>query len=190
MRRPGSVWPEGFLAGGVQARCRRCTWQGRRIRRACPRFCSTVRQWQASVRGKCVRKPFCFIALFSLWQGSFFSSLFGMWAIAGCLYASNAPSIVLSRVVGSSALNTFSRCGVQYQPSRRTYRTSLAETNISLALILRHASGLCFDTCTRLVVAKKLSRAVASSAGEGEERGMRRAAAAAGLEWDSDIGQR
>lgn len=49
---------------------------------------------------------------------------------------------------------------------------------------------LLFDACLRLVVAKKLSRAVALSAGEGEERGMRRAAAAAGLEWDGDVGQR
>ncbi|CAM9849465.1 unnamed protein product [Ectocarpus sp. 4 AP-2014] len=37
---------------------------------------------------------------------------------------------------------------------------------------------------SRLAVAKKLSRAIALSAGEGEERGMQRAAAAAGLEWD------
>ncbi|CAM9683583.1 unnamed protein product [Scytosiphon promiscuus] len=42
---------------------------------------------------------------------------------------------------------------------------------------------------SRLAVAKKLSRAVALSAGEGEERGMQKAAAAAGLEWDGDAGQ-
>lgn len=41
----------------------------------------------------------------------------------------------------------------------------------------------------RLTVAKKLSRAVAMSAGEGEERSMQRAAAAAGLEWEAGAGQ-
>lgn len=39
-------------------------------------------------------------------------------------------------------------------------------------------------------MAKKLSRAVALSAGEGQERGMQKAAAAAGLEWDDDAGRR
>eukprot|EP00752_Nemacystus_decipiens_P010224 g9110.t1 len=42
---------------------------------------------------------------------------------------------------------------------------------------------------SRLAVAKKLSKAVALSAGEGGERGMQRAAAAAGLEWDEGGGQ-
>eukprot|EP00903_Cladosiphon_okamuranus_P009531 g9080.t1 len=42
---------------------------------------------------------------------------------------------------------------------------------------------------SRLIVAKKLSKAVALSAGEGEDRGMQRAATAAGLEWDGDAGQ-
>lgn len=41
----------------------------------------------------------------------------------------------------------------------------------------------------RYAVAKKLARAQAGSMGEGEERGMRRAAAAAGLEWDDDTVQ-
>lgn len=39
-------------------------------------------------------------------------------------------------------------------------------------------------------MAKKLSRAVALSAGEGGERGMQKAAAAAGLEWNGDDGLR
>lgn len=42
----------------------------------------------------------------------------------------------------------------------------------------------------RYAVAKKLARAQAGSAGDGEERGMQRAAAAAGLEWDDDAMQR
>ena len=41
----------------------------------------------------------------------------------------------------------------------------------------------------RLSVAKKLARAVAMSGGEGEERSMQRAAAAAGLEWEAGAGQ-
>ncbi|CBJ32117.1 conserved unknown protein [Ectocarpus siliculosus] len=45
-------------------------------------------------------------------------------------------------------------------------------------------SGAMGGIRSRLAVAKKLSRAIALSAGEGEERGMQRAAAAAGLEWD------
>lgn len=51
-------------------------------------------------------------------------------------------------------------------------------------------SWLALDARDRLIVAKKLSKAVALSAGEGEERGMQRAAAAAGLEWDGDVGHR
>ncbi|CAM9840397.1 unnamed protein product, partial [Sphacelaria rigidula] len=42
---------------------------------------------------------------------------------------------------------------------------------------------------SRYAVAKKLARAQAGSAGDGEERGMQRAAAAAGLEWDDDAMQ-
>lgn len=41
----------------------------------------------------------------------------------------------------------------------------------------------------RLAVAKKLSRAAAMTAGDGEEKSMQRAAAAAGLEWEAGAGQ-
>lgn len=91
---------------------------------------------------------------------------------------------LLLRVVVSRALTLFFRVGHQWP--RRKY---VPGGNKPCA----HPQPYCwlvFDTYLRLNVAKKLSRAVALSAGEGEEKGMRRAAAAAGLEWDSDVGQR